>query len=376
MLSKGTARVAQATRWSGAGAVALALGLWVASCGRTDVLRFDLSVPDASVDAGHDAGIDAGLDAGVDAGVDAGTKPCLEGRFPLTPAVPVVVLVLDSSGSMDEPFSGAASKWDALVSSLRQVLPAVDQTMQLGLLLFPVSRQQTCSSFVTPNPEPALGQVSTILSVLGSTEPAGGTPTADALQAATNSLLSRRTASSARALVLATDGVPNCNPALVPSTCFCLMLPCSSITCVDDDRSVLRVSNALDAGIPTYVIGIESPGQTFTGVLDRLAVAGGRPLPGAQPYYSASSAAELSTAFSTIRDQVARCAYLTSSVPNATGSIRVEVDGQVVPVDATGRSGWAWTDRPNGELVFLGSTCAQLIGGTQRLEAVVACGQN
>lgn len=341
----------------------------VVSCGRSDVLRFDPPEVDAGFDAGPDGGFDAGFDAGLDAGVDAG-KPCLEGRFTLTPAVPVVVLVLDSSGSMDEAFVGASSKWDALVSSLRMTLPAVDRTMELGLLLFPVSRQQTCSSFVVPNPAPATGQVSTILSTLSRTMPAGGTPTADAIQAATASLLTRRTASAARALVLATDGVPNCNSSLTPATCLCLMPPCSSLTCVDEDRSVLRVSNALDAGIPTYVIGIESPGQTFTGILDRLAVAGGRPKSGGpERYYSASSAAELSQAFSTIRDQVGRCAYLTSSVPNATGSIRVEIDGQVVPLD-----GWAWTDRPNGELAFLGRTCDQAVAA-RRLEVVVACGQ-
>ncbi len=354
------------------------------TCGRTELVRFEiLPMPvdagrdagtDAGRDAGVDAGFDAGFDAGVDAGFDAGTKPCVEGRFTLAPATPVVVLVLDKSGSMNESLPGALTKWDALRSSLRATLLADDQTMALGLLLYPVSPQQSCSSFVRPNPEPALGQVATILQTLDNTEPAGGTPTADALQAGFTSLQGRRTGSTARALVLATDGVPNCNFSLDPRACFCVMPPCTAAECVDDDRSVERVRAGADAGIPTYVIGIEAPGAVFTQALDRMAVAGGRALPGTTKYYSAASAAELARAFSAIRDQVARCTFLTSSVPNATGSIRVEVNGVVVPFDPTGQFGWNWTDRPNGELVFRGASCTQVMGQMLRLEALVGCG--
>lgn len=360
-------------------AVLLTLGAALATftCGRTELVRFEVlppAPPDAGRDAGLDGGRDAGIDAGLDAGFDAGTKPCIEGRFVLAPATPVVVLVLDKSGSMNEALPGAVSKWAALRTSLRATLPAVDQSMQLGLLLYPVSPQQACSSFVRPNPEPALGNVATILQTLDATTPAGGTPTADAIQAAMTSLQDRRTASTARAIVVATDGVPNCNFALDPRSCLCAQPLCLAAECVDDDRSVARVVAAADAGIPTYVIGIERPGDFFTAVLDRMAVAGGRPLPGSIKYYSATSAAELSQAFSSIRDQVARCTFLTSSVPNATGSIRVEAAGAVVPFDPTGLTGWNWTDRPNGELVFRGATCAQLMGTMQRLEAIVACG--
>ena len=346
------------------------------TCGRTEVVSYDFPTP--TVDAGRDAGTMA--DAGL-VPFDAGTKPCLEGRFPLSPATPVVVLVLDKSGSMAERFGGPATdtKWNALRDSLRQTLPAVNDTMELGLLLYPVSLNQSCSSFVRPNLDPALRQVPTIIQALDDALPAGGTPTADAIQTAANSLLTRRTASSARALVLATDGVPNCNPVLNPRACTCSATPpCSALACVDDDRSILRVSNIADAGIPTYVIGIESnTGGSFE-VLDRMAVAGGRALPampGERRYYAATNSTELAQAFSSIRDQVARCTFLTSSVPNATGSIRVEVDSVVVPFDPSGLTGWSWSDRANGEVVFRGPACAQVMSGVQRLEAIVACGQ-
>lgn len=355
--------------------VAVVLATVVFTCGRTEVVTYDFPIP--TVDAGRDAGV---LDAGL-VPFDAGTKPCIEGRFPLAPATPVVVLVLDKSGSMAERFGGPTTdtKWNALRDSLRTTLPAVNETMQLGLLLYPVSINQSCSSFVRPNLDPALRQVPTIIQALDDALPAGGTPTADAIQAAANSLLDRRTASTARALVLATDGVPNCNSVLNPRTCVCSATPpCSALACVDDDRSVLRVSNIADAGIPTYVIGIESNTGSSFDSLDRMAVAGGRALPaapGGRRYYAATNSAELAQAFSSIRDQVARCTFLTSSVPNATGSIRVEADERVVPFDPSGVMGWSWSDRPNGEVVFRGAACNQVMMGVQKLEAVVACGQ-
>lgn len=352
-------------------AISLFAVLAALACGRTALVRFEVfePLPDGGVDGGRDAGADAGLP------FDAGVKPCVEGRFALTPAVPVVLLVIDKSGSMDQSFSGIETKWEALGTALASALPAVDQTMELGLLFYPVGEDQTCSSFVSANPEPGLGRVATILQRLAEAEPAGGTPTADAVQAAENVLRTRRTASSARALVLATDGVPNCNAALDPRSCRCDSRRCISVECVDDDRTVQRIASAADAGIPTYVVGIETLGASLTADLDRMAIAGARPLPpGGKRYFSATSTTELAQAFTSIRDQVARCTFLTNSVPNATGSIRVELDGVVVPFDSSGQRGWNWNDRPNGELMFHGASCQQVMGMRRTLDAIVACG--
>ena len=92
----------------------LACALLASGCGRTEVVRYSLEPPDASVDAGHDAGIDAGIDAGFDAGFDAGIDagidagPCLPRPVPLVPAVPTVMFVIDRSGSMTEDLDGRA----------------------------------------------------------------------------------------------------------------------------------------------------------------------------------------------------------------------------------------------------------------------------
>lgn len=351
-----------------AGAVALA-------CGRSEIVRpATAEAPDAGApDAGRDGGTDAGLDAGA---VDAGDKPCLVGRFGLTPAVPVVVLVLDRSGSMGDLFPDGVSKWNALKGALAATLPSVDQTMQLGLLLFPVSATQECVPFASLNPQPAVGQVQRILAMLDAGDPMGGTPTAAAIDMAALHLGARRTASTAKAIVLATDGAPVCNSNLDPRTCVCLApQPCRSVLCLDLDETSAAIARAADAGMPTYVVGLEATAeQLFIDALNAMAVAGTRPQPGAKRYYAATSRVELARAFAAIRDQVSQCSYLTSSVPNAQGTIVVTRDGGRLPFDPSGDAGWRWTDRSNGELLVQGADCLLANGRHGALEALVTCG--
>ncbi len=315
----------------------------------------------------HDAAppVDAGTDARTipDAFVspdspDAGPLPCVPTTLALTPATPTVMLVLDRSQSMSTRFEGARTRWQVLTSALADTLPAVDTTMELGALVFPSDGAQSCS-IPAPLLGPALDQVDALIAALGRIGPNGATPTADAIDAASAAVFAVRAASSARALVLATDGGPDCNSALDPRTCECTggaggrcMQPSR---CLDDVRTVDRIAAAAARGLPTYVIGIADD-TISTGVLDRMAVAGGRARLGTT-YYGARSSAELESALTAIRDQVALCTYLTSSVPDAAGSIRVQVGDTVVAEDAT--SGWTWVDRNNGELRLSGAACDQ-----------------
>jgi hypothetical protein len=106
-----------------------------------------------------------------------------------------------------------------------------------------------------------------------------------------------------------------------------------------------------------------------------MAVAGGRPLTnGATSYYPAPSQADLETAISTIRDQVGACTYLTTSVPNASGSITLTFDGQTIPYDPGGTTGWSWSSKNNGEILLMGTTCQTVAGSPQgALVATVTC---
>ncbi|MGC4116047.1 MAG: VWA domain-containing protein [Myxococcales bacterium] len=320
-------------------ATAALSALLLLSCGRTEPLRYRPrdggEAPDAAL-------------------------ACVEGVLSLKRALPEVVLVLDRSTSMDRSFAGGRTRWESLTRALAVALPPVDQTMELGALPYPDGQTESCAVALAPDLFPALGNAQRILDRMRSLSPGGHTPTATAVGVAAVVAQSTRAAKAARALVLATDGAPNCNASLSPSTCSCASgNRCDqAILCLDDERTIGAIALQATLGLPTYVIGIQESSSDFIEVLDRMAIAGGRPLKGgSQSYYAATSQSELEQAFVSIRDQVGSCTWLTSSVPDDDGSIEVKLDGVVVPHDLDAKDGWAWSNRDNGELTFYGSAC-------------------
>ena len=305
---------------------------------------------------------------------DAVTVECAEGDFTLASVAPQVMLVLDRSGSMGSSF-GTSTRWATTVAALEVALPPVDATMQLGLFLFPAQSLtgQECTVSSTPAFWPSAGQVGAILSSLRSTSMVGGTPTAAALDAAAAAL----DGTVPRAMVLATDGLPNCNAALNAATCACPSQGCGSAArCIDDARTLERLSAWAEAGIPTFIIGIGDEVQS-TSLLDAMAKAGGRPFSGAHAYAAASSPATLQQAFIDIRDQLSACTFVTASVPDQGGAMTVWLDGVPVPHDASGTQGWAWSAEARGELVLRGDWCARAIAAEHPVVRIaVTCGDD
>jgi hypothetical protein len=313
----------------------------------------------------------------VDAGMDAHV-PCTPGVFALMRAQPTLMFVLDRSGSMNTPFLGNNTRWKVLTGSLELSLPPVDQTMQIGALLFPTnSGFNSCQVANKVDIMPGLGHVDALLALMQGNRPNGSTPTADAIDVAANAVFNVRAAAAARALVLATDGGPNCNSSLDPGKCTCVdMRGCGgrSTQCLDDVRTVARIAAAFAKGLPTYVIGIQNADETQNNmVLDAMADAGGRPKTGTHHFYAATNGAELDAALVAIRDQLGACTYLTTSVPDESGTITVTIDGKPVPYDPSGMTGWHWANRNNGEIVFGGDTCTSLTMMTPKIEAHVTC---
>ncbi len=341
-------------------------------------------------------GARTGLDLGGDLSLDASTQGdaaldgdaavgCTPGTVNLAHATPSVMFILDRSGSMGDLLgrTGSGTRWQILSRALSTALPAVDTTMNIGALLFPgVGNTNQCSAPGTVDLAPTLGHVGPLLALMRKSPPNGGTPTADAVDVTAKFLLGVRAAKGARAMVLATDGEPNCNSALDPRTCTCVESRgggCQGRAqrCLDDARTIDRITSYDTQGLPTYVIGLQDTGNaSFVSVLDAMAKAGGRPqLGGAHQYYSANSEAELTAALVTIRDQVGACTFLTSSVPDARGTIEVTLNGVVIPYDPTATNGWAWTNEPNGEIAFYGAACAAATSvGTRALDAIITCG--
>lgn len=337
--------------------------LTLLSCGRTEPVRSSIEGEDSVPEPGRS--VDGGL-------------LCTDGKIPLQPAHPVVMLVVDRSNSMNQSFPGTGmTKWNALRGALKQALPAWNDQLMLGLHTFPSGSTASCTVSTTADLAPALQSVPQIITTLDSKSPGGSTPTALAIENAGAILKNLRSASSARALVLATDGAPDCNAALDPTTCTCVGGGgmCTANRCLDATRTIERIATLTSSNVPTWVIGLRSSNDAvFVSTLNRMAVAGGRPQTGTNSFFSAASQEELEAAFTSIRRQVGACLFLTTSVPDLGGSIELSIDGAFTPYDAQQLEGWSWVDPGNGELALHGDACLKALTlPIEALQVVVRC---
>lgn len=354
------------------------------SCGA----KTGLLIPDA--DLPEDAGMDAPMDSGPDAQV------CMPQPIALERRGAQVFLAIDRSNSMENNLAGGdptpfePSRWEVLGQVLGEVLLAdEDPLLELGAKFYPGvdsmgSRTPEEACFVDTGVDvtPARGNAARVLSFFDTTLPAGGTPTAAALEEVRAFYESRPAPGIPRFVVLATDGGPNCNPdtGVPPSRCVCTgtprdrfcdpASPFAPYNCLDDVRSV-EVVRALfeDLGVPVYVIGIDDPSRPdLADVLDEMAVAGGRPRDDGdgRRFYSVRDIDDLSGALTTITESIARCVFDLDPVPPADATVELRVDGVFIPQDRTRTEGWDFTRPDRREVTLFGGACARVTetGGT------------
>lgn len=368
----------------------LALSIVAAGCGSRTGLFGDGDALLAAMDAGGDrlSPRDAGEDA----------TPCVPGSFDLTPATAQLMFVLDRSGSMNfamtqdlPPADLEDSRWRILRNALATTLPSLEGELAIGAKFFPerltgaeaTSPRTACRTTTGVSIPPAAGNLARILKEFDESQPLGGTPTAEALRLAAQDLTSRRTV--ARTIVLATDGAPNCNFELNGRTCTCTAVDqdtgerrrnCTGNdgSCLDD-RATLSVIQDIAGrqNIPVFVVGIGAFAPDFSGVLDRMAVAGGRPRTDTPRYYGVQSAAELDQALHTIAGSVARCTYLTPSAPTDPDAIYVTIGDNLIPRDPTHVEGWDWVDIAYGTIAFFGKSCDVAQAGQLEVSGQVSC---
>jgi hypothetical protein len=358
--------------------------------------RTGLFGPDGTIDnlqPNPDAGL-VDVKPPTDAPPD-GPVPCTPGTFDFDPATAQLMFVIDRSGSMsyvlDEdrlPGAGETDRWTVLRDGLAQTLTGFDQQISMGAKFFPrpaaspVGDDVSCDLLPGVDIEPKPGNANAIVKVFNDTFPKGGTPTAQALTAAASHVSQIR--GIARTLVLATDGAPNCNFDHPTSPCVCTTNdppdacgppPPDVSLCLDDLATIATVQNIADVQkVPVYVIGIgANASAVFRQVLDDMAVAGGRAKPTSPKYYSATTANELTTALTSIRDSVGSCTFLTPSAPTDPNAITVEIGGVEVKRDPSRTEGWDWIDQSYGTLALFGQACADAQKGATKVSGVVRC---
>ncbi|MBS2015121.1 MAG: VWA domain-containing protein [Deltaproteobacteria bacterium] len=330
-----------------------------------------------------------------------GPVPCTPGKFDFELAAAQLMFVIDRSGSMafsldgqqPGPFGlppGVPSRWQALRDAVFQTILPFDGSLAMGAKFYPevaprgAPVEEACGTDVGVGIAPARNNAASIVNVFDTTEPIGGTPTAEAIRLAAQYLTGTR--GVARTLVVATDGAPNCNGNLDADRCTCTARrangsfacdgPDGQYNCLDDLRSINTIKNIFDnQKIPVYVIGIGSTERPeFLKVLDDMAVAGGRARPTTPRHYNVQSASELKAALGSIQESVAKCTYLTPSAPTDPSAITVELDGKPVPRDVTQTNGWDWLDQAYGTLQFFGPSCeAASAAAKPTITGVVRC---
>ena len=299
------------------------------------------------------------------------------------------ILVIDRSGSMADRGSDGTPKWEALLRSLRAVLPRVDRDVSLGLILFPQAPpgdagasggSSTCEVSTALAVEPAPASAANVLATLDATGPRGNTPTYAGLRVAEHWFNTVPDLEGERYVILATDGAPNCNPTLLPG-CRCTGAPSgcgdpmrfSSNSCLDD-RAVGMIEVLRGQGVGTYVLGLDGV-QAFTDVLDAMAAAGGHARATAPRYYSAVTAEELTREFESVTSSLLECRFVLDSAPPDPRLVDVRLDGASLLYDVRHADGWDWADGDHREIRFYGRTCElvrEATGGT-RVVAAFGC---
>jgi hypothetical protein len=125
-----------------------------------------------------------------------------------------------------------------------------------------------------------------------------------------------------------------------------------------------------------YVIGIADSGDTvYENVLNAMADAGGRPnMSGPQRYYGVRQPADLQSAFRTISQAIAQCAFVMASHPANPDAITVLLNGAPVARDPSHTNGWDLTDPAMNEVTFFGSACnAVVTNPNATVAALVGC---
>jgi hypothetical protein len=225
---------------------------------------------------------------------------------------------------------------------------------------------------------------------LNQLQPDGGTPTAATMTAARATVQALASSERPVAVVLATDGAPNCNlnenrpgisncrvdngTTLCNCTCTsnaCQAPPfedvcqsdtsCAIFNCLDDGNSTNAIAAIKALGVDTHVVGITDVGlppglaSIFQSSLNNMAVAGGAPLPGAVRYHEATSIENLQASLEAITRRILAC-QITTPIPLAGGtSLEVRLGNQPIPQDPTRRNGWDQTGASSIQL--FGSAC-------------------
>jgi len=256
---------------------------------------------------------------------------------------PDLMLVVDKSGSMDDPLGTGEQKWQVMRNALNTVVTQYENGINFGLMLFPADDTCAAGNVLTGIAPTNSAAVSTSLNL---TQPNGGTPTHTTLQSSLVYYSGIPVNPAGRYVLLATDGQPNCLDVGDPS------IP--SIT-----QSIAAIQSLSANGIPTFVLGFGDGINSDPATLQAMATAGGT-----MNYYAANSPAELQAALEAIAGElnVPSCTFSLEEIPADLDELGVYFDDVAVPRSPSQTDGWDY-DPATNSITFYGLSCDDLQGG-------------
>jgi hypothetical protein len=311
---------------------------------------------------------------------------------------PNLYFVVDASGSMGDNFDAVTPKYTAAVDAIVNVLEIIGHRVSYGAAIFPVGNTSGGDGCGLPGSEifktqPGDSVICSINGKMGDVltnfqsalsprirKPNGGTPLSATL---TNLEPTLKSLPGKTAVILATDGAPNCNPNASCDASFCelnldgdslngtlcaapvnccdpTLFPGGQTSCVDNVATNAALAELNSAGISTYVIGLPGIEPTLAAVLDSMAVAGGTARSGYPRYYEVDDTQSLADALRTIATQIAvSCTIALTSAPPNWAQVNVYLDSEEVPNDPDN----GWTQIDNQTLEIAGTYCATLQAG-------------
>jgi hypothetical protein len=308
-------------------------------------------------------------------GGNTGGKTCGEQAFQIQRAIPDVLIVLDRSYSMSE--GGSPTLWDMSRTAIYDLTATMDRQIWFGLYVFPSVSPQGCNDYnwdctttasvLVPVGDASSGAIKGALTTMQAC--GSGTPTATALAMAKQYVEKLPGNGHARAILLVTDGAPNCNAGLNPYSCVCPPPGhCwDAEDCLDDQATNQALDNLCAAGIKSYVLGLGSA-QSLSNVLASMAQHGctGQP-------YAANDPTSVKQAFAAITSGIATCAFeIDCTKIQDVNLVNFYFDGKVVPRNPSRQSGWDWTTTctPNvgkGMVEFWGADCDAIKDNTVKV---------
>jgi hypothetical protein len=306
---------------------------------------------------------------------DAWTDACPETEITLYPVVPEVLIMMDRSNSMT--YDGF---WEATRDAVISIADEYQDTIMIGLSVFPDmscinDNVSDCNVSTSPVVGVDFNTGAGIESALLPMTTCGGTPVAVTLLNMRDYLLGRPR-DNPRHILIATDGAPNCNGGLNGNTCFCTcfdstdcaLCPALPNNCLDDLRTYAALDALRSDGIKTYVIGMSGAAVNWGEVMQDMAEHGGT-----EDFYAAENPEDVQAMFDTITSLVSKCQFSIepSEVPDPW-LVNLYLDGELLPMDPEGRTGWAWASETRIE--FFGPPCNMIVTGTvDDIKATYGC---